>query len=147
MTDGGKPHRTTEVAPAAPIAFAPLRALLKSNETDLKRSREKLSAELADFDTPVRLQVRVLEGSSTHDWELECGRGRSAASRSSTRKAARAVVRVVVRHDTWLQIARGKLNPFDAFISGKLQVGGHVDLAKRLVQHLSDPSAPYVSPC
>ena len=49
--------------------------------------------------------------------------------------------------DTWLQIAQGKLNPFDAFISGKLRVGGDVELAKRLVQHLSDPSVPYVSPC
>jgi hypothetical protein len=146
MTDGGKPHRTTELAAVAPIAFAPLRALLKSDDTDLTRSREKLSAELAGFDTPVRLQVQVLEGPSTHDWELECGRGRSTGSRRSAKKAV-ADVRVVVRHDTWLQIAHGKLNPFDAFISGKLRVGGDVELAKRLVQHLSDPSVPYVSPC
>jgi putative sterol carrier protein len=143
MTDGGKPHRTTNAAPA-PVAFAPLRALLKSNETGLKKSLQKLSAELAGFDTPMRLQVKVLEGSSTHDWELECGRDQVSPSRHS---ANQADVRVVVRHDTWLQIARGKLNPFDAFIAGKLRVGGDVDLAKRLVQHLSDPSVPYVSPC
>jgi putative sterol carrier protein len=144
MTDGGKPHRTTRLATAAPTEFAPLRALLKSDETDLTQSLQKLSAELAGFDAPMRLQVQVLEGSSTHDWELECGRARISASRDSAKEAD---VRVVVRHDTWLQIAHGKLNPFDAFISGKLRVGGDVELAKRLVQHLSDPSAPYVSPC
>ena len=144
MTDGGKPHRTTTLPAAAPTAFAPLRALLKSDETDLTQSLQNLSAELASFDAPIRLQVQVLEGSSTHDWELECGRDRVSASR---RLANEADVRVVVRHDTWLQIAHGKLNPFDAFISGKLRVGGDVELAKRLVQHLSDPSVPYVSPC
>ena len=144
MTDGGKPHRTTEPTAAAPKAFAPLRALLKSDETDLTQSVQKLSAELAGFDAPIRLQVQVLEGSSTHDWELECGRDRVSASRHPAKDAD---VRVVVRRDTWLQIAHGKLNPYDAFISGKLRVGGDAELAKRLVQHLSDPSVPYVSPC
>lgn len=144
MTDGGKPHRTTKLAAAVPTAFAPLRALLKSDETDLTQSLQKLSAELAGFDSPMRLQVQVLEGSRTHDWQLECGRDRVSASRHSAKEAD---IRVVVRHDTWLQIAHGKLNPFDAFISGKLRVGGDVELAKRLVQHLSDPSVPYVSPC
>jgi hypothetical protein len=143
MTDGGKPHRTTTLA-AAPTAFAPLRALLKSDETDLTQSLQRLSAELASFDAPMCLRVQVLEGSSTHDWELERGRDRATASRHSANEAD---VRVVVRHDTWLQIAHGKLNPFDAFITGKLRVGGDVELAKRLVQHLSDPSVPYVSPC
>jgi putative sterol carrier protein len=54
---------------------------------------------------------------------------------------------VVVRHETWRQIAQGKLSPFEAFITGRLLVGGDIELAKRLVQHLSDPSVPYVSPC
>ena len=144
MTDGGKPHRTTTLQEAVPTAFAPLRALLKSDETDLTQSLQRLSAELASFDAPMRLQVQVLEGSSTHDWELECGRDRASPSRP---RANATDVRVVVRRDTWLQIAQGKLNPFDAFISGKLRVGGDVELAKRLVQHLSDPSVPYVSPC
>jgi putative sterol carrier protein len=54
---------------------------------------------------------------------------------------------VVGRHETWLQIAQGKLSPFEAFITGRLLVGGDTELAKRLVQHLSDPSVPYVSPC
>jgi SCP-2 sterol transfer family len=144
MTDGGKPHRKAKLGAAAPTGFAPLRALLKSDETDLTQSLQQLSAELASFDAPMLLQVQVLEGSSTHDWELECGRDRVSASR---RSANEVDVRVVVRHDTWLQIAHGKLNPFDAFITGKLRVGGDVELAKRLVQHLSDPSVPYVSPC
>src|SRR5688500_12073209 len=107
MTDGGKPHRRTKLTAAAPTAFAPLRALLKPDETDLTQSFQKLSAELAGFKDSMRLQVQVLEGSSTHDWELECGQNGVSASRHSAQEAAD--VRVVVRHDTWLQIARGKL--------------------------------------
>jgi len=146
MTQGGKPHRTSIVEPPAPSAFAPLRPFLKSGDTDLSKSVEKLSAELADFDSPLRLDVKVLEGSNTHDWELIGGQSRSAAHRRA-RRSRKSDVRIVVRQDAWLEIAQGKLNPFDAFMSGRLQVGGDIGLAKRLVKHLSDPSVPYISPC
>ena len=53
----------------------------------------------------------------------------------------------MLRKDTWAQIAGGRLSPYDALFSGKLRIGGDVELAKQLVQHLSDPSVPYVSPC
>jgi hypothetical protein len=150
MTDGGaKSRRTSGVDDApTPSAFAPLRPFLKSKETDLSRGVENLSAELARLDSQVRLDVEVLEGSAAHAWVLECGRGRSSVRprpRAGTGKKPN--VRVVVRHETWLQIAQGKLSPFEAFITGRLLVGGDTELAKRLVQHLSDPSVPYVSPC
>jgi putative sterol carrier protein len=146
MTQGGKPHRGSMVESPAPSAFAPLRPFLTSGDTDLSRSVERLSTELADFDSRVSLDVKVLEGSNTHAWELTCGQNRSAAQRRA-RKGKKSNVRVVARQDAWLQIAQGKLNPYDAFISGKLLVGGDIALAKRLVEHLSDPSVPYVSPC
>lgn len=146
MTGGGKPHRASMVDTPAPSAFAPLRPFLKSGDTNLSRSVEKLSAELADFASQVLLDVKVLEGSNTHAWELSCGQKRSAAKRPA-RRSKKSSVRLVVRQDAWLQIAQGKLNPFDAFIAGRLLVGGDIALAKRLVEHLSDPSVPYVSPC
>ena len=146
MTEGGKPHRASMVEAPAPSVFAPLRPFLKSGETDLSKSVERLTTQLADFDSRVRLDVKVLEGSNTHAWELACGQSRSAARRRAGR-SKKPDVRLVVRHDAWLQIAQGKLNPFDAFISGRLLVGGDIALAKRLMEHLSDPSVPYVSPC
>ena len=144
MTQGGKPHRTSIAEPPAPSSFAPLRPFLKSGDTDLSKSVERLTTQLADFDSQLRLDVKVLEGSNTHAWELACGQRRSAARARRTRKPD---VRIVVRQDAWLEIAQGKLNPFDAFISGRLQVGGDIGLAKQLVKHLSDPSVPYISPC
>ena len=149
MTEGGaKSRRTSGFDAPTPSAFAPLRPFLKSNETDLSRGLENLSAELARLDSQVRLDVEVLEGSDTHAWVLECGLCRSLVRpRPRARNKKKPNVRVVVRHETWLQIAQGKLSPFEAFITGRLLVGGDTELAKRLVQHLSDPSVPYVSPC
>jgi SCP-2 sterol transfer family len=149
MTEGGAKSRRTlgfDDAPT-PSAFAPLRPFLKSNETDLSRGLENLSAELARLDSRVRLDVEVLEGPDTHAWVLECGLGRSLVRPRAEEKKKKPNVRVVVRHETWLQIAQGKLSPFEAFITGRLLVGGDTELAKRLVRHLSDPSVPYVSPC
>jgi hypothetical protein len=113
MTVGGAKSRRTsgfEDAPT-PSAFAPLRPFLKSNETDLSRGFENLSAELARLDSQVRLDVEVLEGSDTHAWVLECGLGRSLVRpRPRAGKTKKPNVRVVVRHETWLQIAQGKLD-------------------------------------
>ena len=126
-----------------------MRPFLESNETDLSRGVESLSAELARLDSEVRLDVEVLEGAETHAWVLECGLGRSSVRPRprDEEKTRKPDVRVVVRHETWLQIAQGKLSPFEAFITVMLLVGGDTEIAKRLVQHLSDPSVPYVSPC
>lgn len=146
MTEGGKQRRVSAIEPAVPAAFAPLRPLLKAGDTDLARSVDKLSAKLADFGSQLRLDVTVLEGSSSHAWELTCG-GSPSAARRRARRVSKPDVRIVVRQDAWLEIAQGKLSPFDAFVSGRLQVGGDIGLAKRLVKHLSDPSVPYISPC
>jgi len=145
MTEGTKPRRASRAETPAPSAFAPLRPLLRSGNTDLSKSVDKLSAELSDFGSRVRLDVNVLEGSNTHAWEVACGQNRAPARRTERRR--KPDVRVVMRQDAWLQIAQGQLHPFDAFLSGRLQVGGNIELAKRLVEHLSDPSVPYVSPC
>jgi SCP-2 sterol transfer family len=149
MTEGGaKSRRASGIDDApTPSAFAPLRPFLKSNETDLSRGLENLSAELARLDSQVRLDVEVLEGSDTHAWVLECGRGRPLVRPRPRAEKKKPNVRVVVRHEVWLQIAQGKLSPFEAFITGRLLVGGDTEIAKRIVQHLSDPSVPYVSPC
>ena len=52
-----------------------------------------------------------------------------------------------MRPETWAQIAQGQLSPYEALYSGKLRVGGDLEMAKMIVKHLTDPSAPYVAPC
>lgn len=125
--------------------FAPLRPFMQSQEQDVDDGLRKLSAALDDFDMPVRLHVEVLDGSEVQRWNIEGGRGRSSVDRGAAE--SKADIRVVVRRETWLRIAQGTLSPFDALFAGRLRVGGDTELAKRLVQHLSDPDVPYVPPC
>jgi putative sterol carrier protein len=54
---------------------------------------------------------------------------------------------VVLSPETWTAIAEGRLAPYDALFQGRMRVGGDVELAKRVTQHLSDPAYPYVAPC
>lgn len=141
MTEGGKKHRETGPAPSA---FAPLTPLIGPDETDLAEGMHKLSVALSRLDKELSLHVEVLDGSSVHRWEIAFGRGKAAAREGAP---PRADVKVVLRRETWQRIAEGSLNPFDAFLTGKVLVGGDTEIAKRLVEHLSDPRVPYVSPC
>jgi putative sterol carrier protein len=54
---------------------------------------------------------------------------------------------VVMRPETWMQIAQGRMAPYDALFGGRLRVGGDLEKAKSIIQHLSDPAVPYVPPC
>lgn len=141
MTEGGKKHRETGPAPSP---FAPLMPLIAPDESDLAEGMHKLSAALSRLDEELSLHVEVLDGASVHRWEIASGRGKAAAREGAPE---RPDVKVVLRRETWLRIAQGSLNPFDAFASGKLLLGGDTEIAKRLVEHLSDPRVPYVSPC
>ena|SRR6516225_7841881 len=142
MTQGGKPIRAT--LPPKPSPFAPLKSLVTGRGRDVETSLSKLSQSLGHFDKPARIHVQLIDGNRCEDWEVAAGSKKASARKA---KPKTSDVRVVLRKDTWTQIASGRLSPYDALFSGKLRIGGDVELAKRLVQHLSDPSVPYVSPC
>ena len=142
MTQGGKPIRATLPPKSSP--FAPLKSLVSGRGRDVEASLSKLSQSLGSFDQPLRIHVQLIDGDKCEDWEVAAGSKKASAKRA---KPKTSDVRVVLRKDTWAQIAGGRLSPYDALFSGKLRIGGDVELAKRLVQHLSDPSVPYVSPC
>jgi len=146
MTQGGKiPRDSTALAAASP--FARLQPLVSEPGPDVEASLTQLAQALASYEAPARIHLRLLDddNSETIDhWDVEAGTPKATARRSQP-KAPDVVV--VVRRDTWMQIAQGRLSPFDALFAGKLRVGGDVELAKRLTRHLSDPSMPYVSPC
>jgi hypothetical protein len=140
---GGKKAREENVAPSS--TFACLQPLLEGHEQDIPESLQRLAQALGSYDSPVRLQIRVIgEDQTVNSWDVKDGSASSAARRS---KAKAGDVVVVVRHETWLQIAQGRLAPFDALFEGKLRVGGDLELAKSITQHLSDPAVPFVSPC
>ena len=148
MTQGGKPCRASTVETPTPSAFVPLRPFLKSNETDLSRGLENLSGGARPPRLPgaprrgsarglghpslgPRMRARPFVGAPPPPrWkEEEAQRPGGGASRDVAADRP------------------GEAHPFEAFITGRLLVGGDTELAKRLVRHLSDPSVPYVSPC
>jgi putative sterol carrier protein len=137
---GGKAPRD----PAVATPFAPLRPLLAGHRQDAEEALQNLAHAVRDVDARVQLQVRLLEGDDIEHWDVKGGRAARAARRAGPKSAD---VIVIMRRETWLQIAQGRLAPFDALFAGRLRVGGDVEAAKRLVQQMSDPSVPFVPPC
>jgi len=129
------------------VAFARLRPFASSQKGDAAASFNGLSRALRDYGALVRIHVRIVTGDAgekvTH-WDVEGGTSRATARRGRPKKAD---VHVVMRPETWTQIASGQLAPYEALLSGKLRVGGDLELAKRITKHLSDPSMPYIAPC
>jgi len=142
MTQGGKTRERVSEGPAS--AFAPLRPWLAPDSRELEPAIKNLAAALADFGGEGKLSIEILDAEDSHHWVVGIGRGKASAERRRTTKAD---VRLVIGREAWIEICHGRLNPFDAFAGGRLQLGGDTELAKRLVRHLSDPEAVYLSPC
>jgi hypothetical protein len=145
---GGRTARGDN-APGPASSFAPLKPLLASHEHDVGESLTRMATALGSLKSPVKLHLRFVDDETVEHWEVEAGRRSSGARRQGARptKASAADVVIAVRQETWLLIAQGALRPFDALYAGKLRVGGNIELAKRIAEHLSDPSVPYVPPC
>jgi putative sterol carrier protein len=92
-----------------------------------------MSGVMSGGEASPRIQLRLVEGDET-------------VETIATADGEPDVI-VVLSRDTWLEIAQGRLAPYEALVAGRLRVGGDVGLAKRVTQHLSDPSVPYVEPC
>jgi SCP-2 sterol transfer family len=146
MTLGGKIGRE-DTPEAAGSPFARLTPLVTEQPDDAPGSLGRLAEALATFRTPARIHLRLLDNEDLEKvdhWDVEAGSPKGTARRGEPKSAD---IIVVLRHDTWLEIAQGRISPYDALFAGKLRVGGNVELAKEITKHLSDPSMRYVSPC
>lgn len=138
--DGGKAIRPAFSDTASP--FAPLLPLLALQQDDIAAGVSRVSTALDSFAVPASVHLRILDGADVQDWDVRSGPAAAVA-----RAPEHADVRLVMQRDTWLRIVRGTLAPFDALFEGKVGVGGDTELAKQLVEHLSDPAVPFVPPC
>lgn len=143
MTEGGKRIRAA-VGDKPASSFAPLKALLQPHEQDAAEGVRRLATALHGLDAPARLHLRMLDGDNVEHWEVEEGTLPAAAHQ---RLPKGADMTLIVRRDTWLRMAHGRLSPFDALLSGGMRLGGDTALAKRVVRHLSDPTVPFVGLC
>jgi hypothetical protein len=151
ISEGRKSSRDTANLVRADLdstpVFACLTPFLDLRADQLGQSFENLARVLDDAETTCRIHVRVVEGDDTvGTWDIKAGTATPSFS-ADAGTADQADVLVVVARTSWMEIAQGRLAPFDAMFSGRLRVGGDLELAKRVTRQLSDPSVPYVAPC
>jgi hypothetical protein len=116
-------------------------------QDDAAKSISQLSKALSGLGNPVRLHIGLVsgaDGGKVQHWDVQGGAKSGKVKRGKPRDAD---VVVLMRPETWAEIAQGQLAPYEALYSGKLRVGGDFEMAKAIVKHLTDPSAPYVAPC
>jgi hypothetical protein len=124
--------------------FACLTPLATATD-DPASSLTALSEALRDFSREVTLDVRLLADDETVEhWDVQAG---SKRAKAVARVPRTADVVVVMRPETWQQIAQGRLAPYEALYAGRLRIGGDFEAAKAITRHLSDPSSLYVAPC
>jgi putative sterol carrier protein len=141
---GGKIGREARPLPA----FAKLKPLASAQD-DPAQALEKLAKALSNYATSVTLHVRLLSAkdeTTVEHWEIAVGTKNAKAVQKEAKTADGDVI-VVMRRETWSQIAQGHLAPYEALFTGKLRVGGDFQAAKDITRHLSDPSVNYISPC
>ena len=131
---------------AAPTRTFTCLTPLEAAGDDPAASLTALSKALSDFSNAVTLDVRLLgdDGETVEHWDVQAGSKRAEAV---ARVPETPDIIVVMRPETWQQIAQGRLAPYEALYAGKLRVGGNFEAAKAITRHLSDPSSPYVAPC
>ena len=128
------------------LSFAPLRTLARPQD-DAAKSINQLSKALSGLGKQVRLHIGLVSGADgerVQHWDVQGGAKRGKVKKGKPKEAD---VVIVMRPGTWADIAQGQLAPYEALYSGRLRVGGDFEMAKAIVKHLTDPSAPYVAPC
>ncbi|MFO0991270.1 MAG: SCP2 sterol-binding domain-containing protein [Hyphomicrobiales bacterium] len=139
---GGKLRR--EMGPIS--EFAPLKSLAAQHD-DPSVVLKALAEALSEFPDKISLHVRLVSGDSAETvqhWDVQGGSKNAKALQKEPKKSD---VTVVMRPETLMEIAQGRLAPYEALYSGRLRVGGNMDAAKAIVEHLTDPTARYRAPC
>jgi|SRR5215472_3229194 len=134
-------------APLTAIPFARLRPLVAGANPNVEASLKAASQALKNYGSKMRIHVHLVSGTAfdkVEHWTVEGG---AADSTARPGKPDSADVHVVTQAETLTKIATGQLAPYDALFGGKLRVGGNLEMAKSITQHLSDPAVPYFPPC
>jgi SCP-2 sterol transfer family len=139
---GGKLRR--EVGPIS--AFARLKPLAADRD-DPGTALKALANALTGLRTAVNVHIRLVsgdEGETVEHWHVQGG---AKTAKVLQKKPQKSDVTVVMRPETWMEIAQGRLAPYEALYAGRLRVGGNLEHAKAIVRHLTDPASTYRPPC
>lgn len=123
-------------------AYPFLRPLTEASETSVEAILATLADRLRGFAEEATVELRVLpnadaSGASTvHTLRLTTD---DASVRSGT--ATKPALVVMTTLDIFHGMADGNYAPVQAFVEGKLRLGGNADLGRRIVEHLTPPDS------
>jgi putative sterol carrier protein len=118
-------------------AYFTFRKLSPAAEKNLEATFQHMADLLEGSAEPARIQFQILEGDKKSVWLLDLG---PTSCRLSTEKDERPDFEIITTADTWWNLAEGSLSPFRAFTQGKLRVLGDIDLGRRVLQGLAEPT-------
>jgi len=104
----------------------------------------RLASELRGTSERGVLQIRVLDGATRHVWCLRL-KHKTVAQPGPIEETPD--LEIVLRQDTWREIASGQLSPVDAYLGGRMRVRGDYELGKRLLRSVSSSPDASVDPC
>lgn len=115
-------------------SYVKLRNVVESYEHDLGETFQRIAELLKSTDEHALLQIRILSGEKHLYWCLELNEN---GCKVRAEKHDHSDFEVVMRAETWWQIAEGSLSPLEAFIQNKMKIGGDVELGKRILRRLA----------
>jgi len=123
--------------------FATLRPLIartskKFGSATAAASLAALASALKTYPDRCRIQIALRGPEALRTWWVHVELGAAAVV---TDAAGRPDLRLTMDDSVWLDIARGKLAPLAAFVTGRLRITGDCALAKSLYRHLARPGA------
>lgn len=112
----------------------PVMAKAKSAKTvsvkDLGNSLKTFGRALEKGNIKGRIQLRSLDGGRVSNFCLEVDRGKS---RLLSRPVKYPDVEIIAKKEVLVEIFNGTISPVDAFLGGRMEFGGDLGLAKRIL--------------
>jgi putative sterol carrier protein len=98
-------------------------------KTDIAASMQSAAKLLKTGKDVGRLQVRLLgEGTADRAFTFDVLGGECRVKEGASDDQD---LELVLSEDTWVAIANGELSPVDAYLTGRMELAGDIDFAKR----------------
>jgi SCP-2 sterol transfer family len=125
-----------------PVNYAKLKRLIRPGERDFRRAFARLAQRLKASGERAEVQVDLLQARQREPWSLLLEGNAATASRKAAR---RPDLHIILREQTWRQIATGERSPLESFLAGQVRLRGDPELAKRLFKRVAGPGE--TDPC
>ncbi len=120
-------------AKVKPLFINPAKVKGVSN-THIKQSVDSLAQMLKKGKEKGRFQIRLLGKGRTAAYCLDMDSGECNVT---TKSMPDSDLEIITNKEDWLEMAKGKLSPVDAFVSGRMELHGDLELGKKLLARVS----------